>query len=69
MTKILKIEGMMCPHCEAHTEKALLAIDGVESVKASHTEKKATVTLKKEVADAVLKAAVEEAGYNVIGIE
>ena len=69
MTKILKIEGMMCPHCEAHTEKALLAIDGVESVKASHVEKKATVTLKKEVADAVLKAAVEEAGYNVIGIE
>lgn len=69
MTKILKIEGMMCPHCEAHTEKALLAIDGVESVKASHTEKKATVTLKKEVADAVLKAAVEEAGYSVIGIE
>ena len=69
MTKTMKIEGMMCPHCEAHTKKALEAIDGVESAVASHTEKNAIVTLTKDVDNAVLKAAVEEAGYQVLGIE
>ena len=69
MTKTMKIEGMMCPHCEAHTRKALEAIDGVESAVASHTEKTAVVTLTKAVDDAVLKAAVEGAGYTVLGIE
>lgn len=69
MTKTIKIEGMMCPHCEAHTKKALEAIDGVESAVASHTEKTATVTLTKAVDDAVLRAAVESAGYEFLGIE
>lgn len=69
MTKTMKIEGMMCPHCEAHTKKALEAIDGVESAVASHTEKTAIVTLSKEVDDNLLKAAVENAGYEVLGIE
>lgn len=68
MTKIIEIEGMMCPHCEAHTKQALEAIDGVESAVASHVDKKACVTLTKEVEDSVLRKAVEDAGYKVIGI-
>ncbi len=67
MTKTLLVEGMMCPHCEAHTVEALKAIDGVESAVASHTEGTAVVTLSKDVAFDVLKAAVEGAGYKVTG--
>lgn len=69
MTKIIKIEGMMCPRCEAHVKKALEAIDGVESATPSHTENKAVVVLCAPVDDAVLKAAIEEDGYTVTGIE
>ena len=69
MTKTLKIDGMMCPHCEARVKKALEAVDGVESAVASHKEGTAVVTLTKEVADDVLKAAVEAADYPVLGIE
>lgn len=68
MTKVLKIEGMMCPHCEAHTKKALEAIDGVENAVASHTEGTAVVTLTKAVDSGVLIAAVTDAGYTVTGI-
>ncbi len=66
MEKILKIEGMMCPHCEATVKKTLEAIDGVESVTASHTAKNAVITLSKEVSDAILKQAVEAQGYTVL---
>jgi Cu2+-exporting ATPase len=69
MTKTIKIEGMMCPHCEAHVKKALEAIEGVENVVPSHVEKKATVTLTAPVDDATLKATVEAQGYKVLGIE
>ena len=69
MEKIMKIEGMMCPRCEAHVVKALKAIDGVTEAVADHTADKATVTLSAPVEDAVLKAAVEEEGYTVLGIE
>ena len=69
MKKTLKIEGMMCPHCEAHTKKALEALDGVVEATADHKAGCAVVTLTADVADAVLKAAVEEAGYTVLGIE
>ena len=68
MTKTMKIEGMMCAHCEAAVRKALEAIDGVESAAASHTEKQAIVTLSKEVADEVLKKAVEDKDYQVLSI-
>ena len=68
MTKTMTINGMMCPHCEAHTVKALEAIDGVEKAVASHTDKNAVVTLSKDVDNDVLKKAVEEAGYEVVGI-
>ncbi|MCH5162889.1 MAG: heavy metal translocating P-type ATPase [Clostridiales bacterium] len=68
MQKTLKIEGMMCGHCEAHTKKALEAVDGVSLAEVSHTNGTAVVTLEKEVADAALKAAVEDAGYTVTAI-
>ena len=66
MEKIIKIEGMMCPHCEAHVKKALEAVAGVEKAEADHKNKKAVVTLVKDVPDAVLKKAVEDAGYKVL---
>ena len=66
MEKTLKIEGMMCPHCEATVKKTLEAIDGVESVVASHTAKNAVISLSKDVSDDVLKQAVEAQGYTVI---
>ena len=69
MTKTMKIEGMMCPHCEKHTVDALEAIDGVEKAVASHEAKNAVVTLSKDVDNAVLKKAVEDAGYQVISID
>ena len=68
MTKTLKIEGMMCPHCEAHTKKALEAVDGVETAEASFRDGTATVTLSQDVDDTKLKEAVENAGYTVIDI-
>lgn len=69
MTKTLIVEGMMCQHCEAHTKKALEAIDGVESATADHEAGKAVVVLNKEVDDSILKNAVEDAGYKVISVE
>ncbi len=66
MTKTIKIDGMMCPHCEAAVKKALEAIDGVTSAVASHTEKQATVELSKDVDTAVLEQAVVDAGYTII---
>lgn len=66
MTKTIKIDGMMCPHCEAAVKKALETIDGVTSATASHTEKQATVELSKDVDTAVLEQAVVDAGYTII---
>jgi Cu2+-exporting ATPase len=65
MKKILQVEGMMCEHCEATVKKALEAVDGVESAVADHNANTATVTLSKEVDDAVLRAAVEAKDYKV----
>jgi copper chaperone CopZ len=60
----LRIEGMMCPHCSAHVEKALLAVPGVESVTVSLENKNALVT---GTADpAACKQAVIDAGYTVL---
>lgn len=68
MQKILKIEGMMCPHCEAHTKQALEAVDGVSLAEVSHVSGTAKVTLSKAVDDGALKQAVESAGYKVTAI-
>ena len=67
MIKIYNVDGMMCPHCEAHVKAALEAIPGVESCAASHTEKKVTLTLTAEVTDEVIKDAVTKAGYQFMG--
>ena len=64
----MKIEGMMCPHCEARVKRALEAIDGVASAAPSHEKAEAVLELSKPVADAVLIAAVTDAGYEVKGI-
>ena len=68
MTKTMKIEGMMCSHCEATVKKALEAIDGVVSATPSHVENSAVVELSKDVDDAVLKKAVEDKDYVVVSI-
>ena len=60
MTKTMKIEGMMCGHCEAAVKKALEAVAGVEAAEVSHEAGTAVVTLTAEVADDVLKNAVED---------
>lgn len=69
MEKTLKIEGMMCAHCEMHTKKALEALDGVVKAEVSHKTGTAVVTLDKDVADDTLKQAVSEQGYQVTGIQ
>ena len=68
MKKTLKIEGMMCGHCEMHTKKALEALDGVTSAEVSHKTGIAVVTLNKAVSDDVLKQAVTKQGYEVTDI-
>ncbi len=69
MTKTLHVKGMMCGHCEARVKKALEAVDGVQSAVADHTAGTAVVTLTKDVAADVLKAAVEAQDYEVTGVE
>ena len=69
MTKTLKVEGMMCEHCEARVKKALEAVAGVESAVADHNANTAVVTLNADVADDVLKKAVEDQDYKVLGVE
>jgi len=64
----IKVNGMMCAHCEAHVKKALEAIDGIESATASHEENLVTITTSKEVDEALIKEAVTEAGYEYAGI-
>lgn len=67
MTKTMKIEGMMCGHCEARVKKALEALDGVESAEVSHVSGTAVVT--GSAGNDALKAAVEAQDYKVLGIE
>ena len=68
MKKTLKIEGMMCGHCEARVKKALEAIDGV-TAEVSHEKGTAVVTLAKDIPNEVLKKAVEEQDYTVVSID
>ena len=69
MKKTMKIEGMMCAHCEATVKKALEAIPEVVDAEVSHTAGTAVVTLQSPVDDAALKKAVEDKDYKVLGIE
>ena len=68
MEKTLKIEGMMCGHCEMHVKKALLALDGVKQAEVNCTTGTVVVTLEKEIADDTLKQAVADEGYRVTDI-
>ena len=69
MKKTLKVEGMMCGHCEARVKKALEALPEVDEAVVSHVAGTAIVTLNAEVADDVLKNAVEAQDYKVTGIQ
>ena len=69
MKKTMKIEGMMCPHCEATVKKVLEALPEVTEAEVSHTAGTAVVTLSAPVDDAALKKAVEDKDYKVLGIE
>ena len=64
----ITVKGMMCAHCEAHVKKALEAIDGIESAIASHEESLVTITTSKPVDEAVIKAAIVDAGYEYAGL-
>ncbi len=68
MTKTMKIEGMMCGHCEARVKKTLEALPEVEAAEVSHVEGTAVVTLNAPVADEVLKNAVEAQDYKVLEV-
>ncbi len=69
VTVTMKIDGMMCPHCEARVSKALEAVDGVESVSVSHESGAAVVKINDGLDVAALEAAVKAQGYDVISIE
>ena len=68
MEKTMKIEGMMCGHCEAAVKKALEALDGVEEAIVSHEAGTAVVKMSHEVADDVLTKAVEDKDYKVVSV-
>ena len=69
MTKTMKIEGMICGHCEARVKKCLEALAQVDEAAVSHEAGTAVVTLNTELADDVLKKTVEDQDYKVLGIE
>ena len=66
MEKTIRIDGMMCTHCSGRVKKCLEAIPGVETADVSHERGDAIVTLSENVADDVLKAAIEAEGYTVL---
>ena len=68
MEKTMKIEGMMCPHCEARVKKVLEEIEGVSEAIVSHTSGTAVVTMTAPVADDVLTKVITDNGYQVLGI-
>ena len=69
MEKTMKIEGMMCSHCEAAVKKALMSVEGVTNALVSHETASAVVTLDKDVSNEVLKKAVEDKEYTVVSID
>lgn len=64
----IKVNGMMCGHCEAHVKKALEAIEGIDEATASHEENLVTIKNSKDIDEALIKAAVEDAGYEYAGL-
>ena len=68
MKKTMKIEGMMCGHCEARVKKVLEALEQVEAAEVSHEAGTAVVTLKTPVSDEELKKVIEDQDYKVLEI-
>ena len=66
MEKTVKIEGMMCAHCEANVKNTLEALDGVTGAEVSHETGSAVITLSKEVDDSVIEKAINDKGYKFI---
>ena len=69
MTKTMKIEGMLCGHCEARVKKCLEALTEVEEAAVSHEAGTAVVTLSADISNEVLKKTVEDQDYTVLEIE
>ncbi len=69
MKETVKIEGMMCTHCEASVKKALEGIDGVESAEVSHESGTAVLTLTHDVEDSLIQKTIEDKDYTFVGIE
>ena len=69
MTRTMKIEGMMCKHCEARVKKVLEALPEVSEAVVSHETGTAVVTLSAELANDVLKKTVEDQDYAVLSVE
>ena len=69
MKKEMKIEGMMCGHCEARVKKTLESIAGVSEAKVSHEKGTAVITLSEEVPEETLRKAVEDQDYKVLEIK
>ena len=69
ITKTIFIEGMSCGHCSKRVEEALKSVKGVKSVAVSLEEKNAEVVLKVDVSNEILKAVIEDAGFNVVNIK
>ena len=68
MNKTIKINGMMCPHCQSMVQKTLEKIDGVTQADVSFKTGEAKITLSKEVSDEILKSAIEQKDYEVVSI-
>ncbi len=69
MKKIIRIEGMTCHHCEMRVEKALKAIRGVKSAKASFAEKTCIIDVKFDIEEDIIREIVKQAGYHVVAVE
>ena len=69
MKKTLKIEGMMCAHCEARVKKTLESLEQVSEANVSHTDGVAIITLVSDIPDMELKSVIETDGYKLLGIE
>ncbi len=69
MKKIIRIEGMSCGHCTARVQKALEAMAGITAVAVDLTTNTATIEADGTVTDDMVKEAIDDAGYDVIGIE
>ena len=64
--KTLKVEGMMCSHCEKHVKEALEKLDGVQEATADHEKKQVVVKLTKDIPDSEIEKAITVAGYTFV---